>query len=281
MKTKHQSKQELPYHGPDGLPLNLIWSKGNFRGWHPLPARHTDIEFQYVRHGAVSYFVDKTIYMIEAKGLLVIRPGESHILIPGERFATKCCLLFAPAFAGLVRPADWFGLSRQIHMTETEAAHVELILNSLEEERCSRQPFREPMLREQLRLLVFWIRRIGQRPQPVPTPSPIIAALTHHLEQIYRNQVKLKDLARVFGFSPDYLSRLFKEHAGIGIKRYILWRRINEAKQLLQRIPHVKVTSIAADVGFESAADFHRAFRLLTGLTPVAWRGISHSDVGN
>ena len=91
----------------------------------------------------------------------------------------------------------------------------------------------------------------------------------------YRNpELSAESLAKNFGYSKRYLSSLFSEKVGMGIRSYITALRLSDAKNLLETTP-MSIESIAYTVGFESERTFFRVFRDATGKTPGEYR---HND---
>ena len=74
-------------------------------------------------------------------------------------------------------------------------------------------------------------------------------------------------IAAGIGFSPGYLSMLFKEQLGTTIHKYITSVRIKQAKRLIQA-GGATCTEIARRVGFASIHHFSRIFRKETGVPP-------------
>jgi len=93
-----------------------------------------------------------------------------------------------------------------------------------------------------------------------------------YIELHFKEDITGAKLEQQFGYSADYLSRLMRRHTGNGFKRYIVDRRIAEAKSILRSDPHIKVTAVAESVGFHSFSLFNRIFKRTTGMTAAAYR---------
>lgn len=81
-----------------------------------------------------------------------------------------------------------------------------------------------------------------------------------------------------FGFTPQYVSKLFKEYAGGGLHDYISQTRIKEAKRLLEQGASIDETALHA--GFLSSSAFIRVFKKYEGITPGRYKSI-HSPLRN
>jgi transcriptional regulator GlxA family with amidase domain len=64
------------------------------------------------------------------------------------------------------------------------------------------------------------------------------------------------------------LSRLFSQHAGIGILAYQQQLRIAVAKDLLHKDPNLSIERVSEQCGFGSARDFRRVWHRYSSGTP-------------
>jgi AraC-like DNA-binding protein len=73
----------------------------------------------------------------------------------------------------------------------------------------------------------------------------------------------------------DYhaVSALFTATEGITLERYLIGRRTEKAKELIQN-PQLSFTDIAFQLGYSSVHHFSNQFKSLTGLSPSAYRGM-------
>ena len=79
------------------------------------------------------------------------------------------------------------------------------------------------------------------------------------------------DIARAADYSPNYLSRKFREAAGIGVHEYLLFIRLRHAALELLATDD-SVTEIALRCGFSDGNYFKDAFKKKYGITPRAYR---------
>lgn len=81
----------------------------------------------------------------------------------------------------------------------------------------------------------------------------------------------LDAMARRAGCSKYHFARLFHAQVGLPPWRYVLNRRVEQARGLLLN-PHFTVKEIAGQLGFRDGNDFTRCFTRLTGLSPRRYR---------
>jgi AraC family transcriptional regulator len=95
--------------------------------------------------------------------------------------------------------------------------------------------------------------------------------LRDYIEAHCTQEISLSDLARLAQLSRFYLARRFKATFGIAPYRYIMERRIDTAKRLLTET-ELPISSVAKATGFSTPTSFIRAFRNITGVTPLVYR---------
>ena len=100
----------------------------------------------------------------------------------------------------------------------------------------------------------------------------LIDSIMEYLEDQYANpELSLSYVAQRFSISPAYLSKLFKEHAGVKYIEFLSRLRVTVAKTLLER-GSLNINEVASAVGYTNPKSFIRMFRSETGSTPGEYR---------
>ncbi len=99
--------------------------------------------------------------------------------------------------------------------------------------------------------------------------------LTEHLEKRYT----VEELSQRFLINPTTLKKTFRTVYGQPIARYMKERRIQRARELLERT-EMSVAEIAVKVGYENQSKFTQAFHEATGLLPREYRRLPTSVGG-
>jgi transcriptional regulator GlxA family with amidase domain len=81
----------------------------------------------------------------------------------------------------------------------------------------------------------------------------------------------LESLARHAGLSRSAFAERFADYVGMPAIQYVARWRLQLAARLLDD-PAISMAQAAAEVGYESEAAFHRAFKRHVGTPPGAWR---------
>ena len=78
--------------------------------------------------------------------------------------------------------------------------------------------------------------------------------------------VTLEQTARQFYITPEYLSKAFKAHVGVGFAEYVTRLRMQKAAEMLQAGAAPKELHTA--LGFSEQANFYKVFKRFFGVTP-------------
>lgn len=92
-----------------------------------------------------------------------------------------------------------------------------------------------------------------------------------YIEENYKKQLSLTDIADYFHFTPSYFSRLFKQTFKVTFISYLTEYRVNKAKQLLVS-SDMYINEIGREVGFQDTKHFYKIFKRSTGYQPNTYR---------
>ena len=101
----------------------------------------------------------------------------------------------------------------------------------------------------------------------------IIRKVKNMIHEDLSQDLTVANLAAQLYVSPNYLSRLFKQITGEGCNEYIVRKRIEKAKSLLETTS-LKTGEIAMMVGYHDMNYFSLAFKKHIGKAPTKYRNI-------
>lgn len=113
-----------------------------------------------------------------------------------------------------------------------------------------------------------------RRPAAAPVralPAWLLRAVQDYIEANLDQELTLAELAAVTGFSVSHFKELFRHGAGMPVHRFVLARRVERARQLLQA-GKLTNTEIALEAGFAHPSHMARSVRHGLGLTPAQLR---------
>jgi AraC family transcriptional regulator len=126
-----------------------------------------------------------------------------------------------------------------------------------------------------IQLCTHLVRRYSQVPDPGFLPSGLTPSRLRLVIEFINAQIDqeigLAQLAQVAGVSPFYFCREFKRSIGFPPHHYVMQRRVELSKRLLESTKK-SITDISAELGFPTPSHFAATFRKLLGLTPTHYR---------
>lgn len=101
-------------------------------------------------------------------------------------------------------------------------------------------------------------------------PKHKLKRVTEFIEDHLADKLTLENLAEVAQLSAFHFARSFKRSTGLAPHRYLLQRRIERARELLQRSA-LSTAEVALAVGFADQSHMTATFRKFLGATPKAF----------
>jgi AraC family transcriptional regulator len=117
-------------------------------------------------------------------------------------------------------------------------------------------------------LLIRNSRREGQGTAP-----GWLERLVRDVQDRYRDDITLNELAAEARVHPVHVSRAFRKHYGETLGAYVRRLRIREARRLLESTSR-PIRDVAVEVGYHDESHFARAFKDGVGATPGHYRRI-------
>lgn len=120
------------------------------------------------------------------------------------------------------------------------------------------------------------LQRHNRRSLPMRDPKGGLSAwklklVISHIEDNLESELSLAEIAKVAGVSVSHLKTLFRRSTGVPVHQYILRRRVERAKLLLQD-GSLSIAQIAFATGFAHQSHLARHMRKILGVTPAAAR---------
>ncbi|MBQ4259594.1 MAG: helix-turn-helix transcriptional regulator [Lachnospiraceae bacterium] len=98
-----------------------------------------------------------------------------------------------------------------------------------------------------------------------------ITQIKNYIDENYRRQITLEDIAQAIHMHPVYIQRKFKKEAGISPAEYQKNVRLSNAIIYL-RTTNLSIEDIADLCGFSNSSHFIRAFKAREQITPLQYR---------
>lgn len=273
-RTKRTSKEAIDriYVESDLRDKNFIM---------PAPHCHAYFEIYYIENGACRFFIENNMYDLESGDFLFIPPQVFHYTRYLHGNCKKTSLFFREEdLDGAVRNLlpeneDFFSKMRLFKTPQNRIEQINSLLSRMVKEEKIPDAQTEVMLHVLFQeLFLLFIRNcdfLPDIPADIHTTDSQIVQAAKFISSRYFEQISTADIAAAVGYSPNYLSRKFRESVGIGVHEYIVFIRLQKAAGELLSTKDT-VTDIALRCGFSDSNYFKDAFKKKYGLTPRAYR---------
>ena len=160
--------------------------------------------------------------------------------------------------------AENCGLQNRAAVSAMTAKYAELIQKSGYLEDAAQY------LKEYFHLLGKEMVKIPGRGRTQAFQEPIVEYVSNH----FGEEIMLRDLAALTGYSTYYFTRIFKKSFGCTLTEYLMRFRIEQSKKMLVSQTD-RINEIAARCGFDNANYFSNCFRKQVGTAPSEYRRIN------
>ena len=113
--------------------------------------------------------------------------------------------------------------------------------------------------------------------QDMEAEPPLVRRARAYIVGHQGDPIDLDNVAKAMHVTTFYFCKTFKKATSLTFTEYLGRVRIEKAKALLLN-PHLRISEIAYEVGFQSLTHFNRIFRQLTGEAPTAFRNNGTSE---
>lgn len=255
----------------DGLELKRAEGWQHTFSWH----MHDSYVLGVVTHGIARFTTSVGTHWIPPLSISIIHPQQAHSGPVHHRQAitqSNCypsvALMRSVAAEALGKP-DQLPIFRQQVIIDSELAHTML---EVHHQLCSSSPTHHSSQVARGLLATLMDKHAVFIPEAAYWQSTgIVRQVCTYLRTHFSEGITVQDLTQVAGgISEVHLTRIFRQQVGMPPYAYLTYRRVEEAKKLLQQ--RWSLTQTALETGFSDQSHLTRQFKKMLGLTPGAYR---------
>ena len=250
---------------------------------------HDEMELVYIKKGQGIITVDFITYEMSAGDILVILPGQLHSIeqkkgdsMEYENIIFQLDMLFPRQEDLCVNKYFLPLLQRQIQIPvyltpEWEDYEKAAACLDQADELCSQKAAAYQLSVKAQLFQFFYI--LFSRSVPVQTGDGPVKSrsldkaklIFKYIESHYAENLTIKEMAEVCGFSQSHFMKFFKTCFGTSFVSYLREYRLTAAARLLLSSSS-PVLTVAQETGFDNLSYFNRSFKAMYGTTPRLYR---------
>ncbi len=96
-------------------------------------------------------------------------------------------------------------------------------------------------------------------------------SLSMYIQNNFTKDIKLKTIAKEFGYDYSYISSFFNRNFGMDFSSFVNSYRVRYAESLLEKTD-LTITEVAMKSGFTTIRNFNLVFKEIAGMTPGKYR---------
>ncbi len=239
---------------------------------------HDYFEIYYLLNGQVRFLVEGQQLAPEPGDLLLIHPQELHQAqiqpdSPYERIVLWIDRNYLSSLSGSdMDLSACFDRSSPahtnfLHPSKLRGAELRELLERLCREFYSKEPGSGIYARGLLLQFMVEVNRLADdHGRKSEATTDLISQVLAYIAAHYEENISLESLAGAFFVSKYHLSHQFSRRVGTSVYRYIIFRRLMRAKELMAE--GMSPGEVYQSCGFGDYANFYRAFKKEYGISP-------------
>ncbi|MEZ3508446.1 MAG: AraC family transcriptional regulator [Lachnospiraceae bacterium] len=267
----------------------LYISTSKYEGdWQSILHSHPFSELFYVVNGQGYFLAEGSEFPVRKNDMIIINPHVQHTerSLPNAPLDYIVLGIEGLSFSFERIAAVQSGVSMEtaagtVYQYNVANTNVCAYLNIMLEEISRQEENYEAVCQNLLEVLLICMLR-NDTLSLVPDHNRLFnrecTQIKNYLDANYSQTITLDTLANLTHMSKYYIVHAFTKYAGISPINYLVQKRIQEGKSLLESTSY-SIAQIAAMLGFSSQSYFSQAFRKTTGQTPMQYRNAYRKQI--
>lgn len=248
--------------------------------------RHVNFEISLILEGDGIYHTVYGDQSIERNNIFVFSSNEPHCITKiGENGLKLINLHFSRqfiienSFFDKNYPNIFYNHSKEFNPKINNSELINKCISDIKNELNTKNIAYQSVIKSYLELIFIELMRTHSYLPNEKVSDNIGTKIFESIDYIDKNfdtSITLEDIAKMSGITPNYFSKLFKDYININLWDYITAKRVEKAKKMINEKTDETMLSIAISCGFNNTANFNRAFKAHTGLTPSEFKKTKH-----
>lgn len=240
---------------------------------------HEGVEIVYIVNGNGVHIIDGVHYAVRPGNVIFVNAGQTHSFSAIDNFEYYN-LLFEPSFLGeeysdctsaydIMRKLG-YDVSNRTIVEMRRSKMVERIMQSIFVEEINKEENHQKLTKSYIEILLNYIARqiLKAKDDIRDARNTNIDDILFYIDNNIERKITLEEASKMFGYAPEYFTRVLKRKYNLTFKQLVLKKRIAKAIYYLMNHNEENIDDIAKKCGFSNLTFFYAKFEEYLNLRP-------------
>ncbi|NBK99831.1 MAG: AraC family transcriptional regulator [Erysipelotrichia bacterium] len=241
--------------------------------WHSIKHTHHFTELFYVMRGKGSFLVEDEKFDVKEDDLIVVNPNVAHAEVSVPDTPLEYIVLGISGLQFLSEENNEL-YDYSVHNYYEYKHEILFYLRTLVEEIKNEDENYEAITQNLLEILILNILRRTKKKIQIKATKKVTKEcrfIEQYINDHFAEDITLQKLSELTYLNKYYIVHVFKKYKGLSPINYLIERRMEEAKNLLETTNY-SVSKISDIIGFSSQSYFSQTFKKEMDMTPNQFR---------
>lgn len=258
----------------DDIPFKMFLFEGKDGNYVRQKHWHRSVEIFALFEGELEFYINEIRYPLQPGEFMLVNSNEIHSILSPKKNQTVVLQIPLATFEKYYTDERFIYFSHCSRLQDEEVMRLirEMYL-AYQEKKCGYELKVQSQFYMLVYLLVTKYRKTEVNEDLIRHNKNLnkLSAITSYMKENYKKELSLESLAKTFGYSPTYLSRMFQKYAKTNYKTCLDNIRLEHAAKDLMNT-EITIGEIAFNNGFANSKAFAKVFQAKYGMLPSEFR---------
>lgn len=239
-------------------------------------------EISYIISGSGKFYVNGKEYEVKEGDFFINCIGEQHSIKASKHDSLRYFYLGFSIDSGmiadnqeLIKMFEFFSTHHEQPICHSKYDITASLMSRLINEFYNGGELSQLVIENLLKIIIMDVYRSYAKmnnklirfPKKEEAAGNVLYKVINYIDNHVFDIVKIGDIAREIGYSPSYISHLFREKTGITTQHYLITKKIEKSIEMMYE-GETNITRIASQLNYETLQSFSRAFKNIIGISP-------------
>ena len=258
----------------DDIPFKMFLFEGKDGNYVRQKHWHRSVEIFALFEGELEFYINEIRYPLQPGEFMLVNSNEIHSILSPKKNQTVVLQIPLATFEKYYTDERFIYFSHSSRLQDEEVMRLirEMYL-AYQEKKCGYELKVQSQFYMLVYLLVTKYRKTEVNEDLIRHNKNLnkLSAIPSYMKENYKKELSLESLAKTFGYSPTYLSRMFQKYAKTNYKTCLDNIRLEHAAKDLMNT-EIIIGEIAFNNGFANSKAFAKVFQAKYGMLPSEFR---------